>query len=217
MLGGPVSGNDLVVAAGRAGVRDPRVLKALAAVDRSGFVPAEHAAVAQRDVPVRIPHEQVTTQPSLSARMIEGLSLAGGERVLEVGTGYGFQTAVLAALCHEVRSVERWPDLAETARDNLAAARVHNVQVAVGDGGEGLPADAPYDAVLVSAAAPDVPPPLIAQLAVGGRLVQPIGHGGHERVTRFEKRRDGRLEATGVLTGAHFVRLYGRHGFPAWR
>jgi protein-L-isoaspartate(D-aspartate) O-methyltransferase len=184
------------------------------AIDRAQFVPAEHVAAAHRDIPIPIPHEQVTTQPSLVARMVEGLALTGAERVLEVGTGYGFQTAVLARLCNQVHSVERWPDLAEAARASLAAAGVTNAQVVVGDGGEGNPQRAPYDAIVVSAASPRVPPPLAEQLALAGRLVQPIGHGGQERVTLFQKRADGRLEARGVLTGAHFVRLYGRYGFP---
>jgi protein-L-isoaspartate(D-aspartate) O-methyltransferase len=215
MLDGPLSEEDLVVAARRAGVRDPRVLGALSAVDRSGFVPRRHVALAHRDVPVPIPHDQVTTQPSLTARMLEGLALRGTERVLEVGTGYGFQTALLAALCREVWSVEHWPDLAGAARDHLAAAGVGNVRIVVGDGGEGLPVPAPYHAILVSAAAPEVPGPLARQLAPGGRLVQPIGRGGHERVTLFEKGASGGLRALRVLTGAHFVPLRGRHGL--WR
>jgi protein-L-isoaspartate(D-aspartate) O-methyltransferase len=217
MLGEPLSGEALAVAARRAGVRDPRVLGALAAVDRTGFVPSQHAALADRDVPVPIPHDQVTTQPSLSARMIEGLDLVGTERVLEVGTGYGFQTAVLAALSREVYSVERWPDLADAAREHLAARGVGNVRVFVGDGSQGLPDGAPYQAILVSAASPQVPPPLVAQLAPDGRLVQPIGLGGHERVTLFRGAGRGRLEAVRVLTGAHFVPLRGRHGLTAWR
>jgi protein-L-isoaspartate(D-aspartate) O-methyltransferase len=212
MLDGPLSEHDLVAAARRARVRDPRVLGALRSVDRSGFVPRRHAALAHRDVPVPIPHDQVTTQPSLTARMLEGLGLRGSERVLEVGTGYGFQTALLAALCREVWSVERWPDLAGAARDHLAYAGVANVRVVVGDGGEGLPVAAPYDAILLSAAAPEVPGPLARQLAPGGRLVQPIGRGGHERVTLFEKGARGELRALRVLTGAHFVPLRGRHG-----
>jgi protein-L-isoaspartate(D-aspartate) O-methyltransferase len=171
MLDGPLSEQDLVVAARSAGVRDPRVLRALSAVDRVGFVPRRHASLAHRDVPVPIPHDQVTTQPSLTARMLEGLALRGPERVLEVGTGYGFQTAVLAALCRR-----------------------------------------PYQAILVSAAAPVVPRPLVAQLAPHGRLVQPIGHGGHERVTLFRKGSSERLQAVRVLTGAHFVPLHRRHG-----
>ena len=212
MLNGPLSEEDLVVAARCAGVRDPRVLGALSAVDRARFVPRRHVALAHRDVPVPIPHDQVTTQPSLTARMLEGLALRGSERVLEVGTGYGYQTALLAALCREVWTVERWPDLAGAAREHLATAGVENVRIVVGDGGEGVPDAAPYQAVLLSAAAPEVPGPLARQLARDGRLVQPIGLGGHERVTLFRKGSKGGVQAVRVLTGAHFVPLHGRHG-----
>jgi protein-L-isoaspartate(D-aspartate) O-methyltransferase len=147
------------------------------------------------------------------ARMVEALGLAGAERVLEVGTGYGFQTAVLARLCGFVWSVERWPDVAETARASLARAGVANAAVVAGDGTAGLPAHAPYDAVLVSAAFPAVPPPLAEQLTPGGRLVQPIGPGGADEVVRFE-RGPGGLRRLGTVTLAHFVKLHGRHAYP---
>src|SRR5919108_4108441 len=124
----------LVEAASRSGVRDPRVLKALEAVPRRAYVPPELAGLAYEDTPIPIPHRQVTTQPSLVARMVEGLSLTGVERVLEVGTGYGWQTALLARLAREVWSVERWADLAATARTNLAGGGVDNTRVLVGDG-----------------------------------------------------------------------------------
>ena len=162
------------------------------------------------DVPIPIPHDQVTTQPSLSARMIEALALTGSERVLEVGTGYGFQTALLAHLAAFVSSVERFPDLAATAQQNLR--RVENVEVVVGDGSLGLPERAPFDAILVSAAFPTVPAPLAEQLGDGGRLVQPIGRGGAEDVLLFEKHGDA-VERVSFVTGARFVRLYGEHGF----
>jgi protein-L-isoaspartate(D-aspartate) O-methyltransferase len=145
--------------------------------------------------------------------MVEALALTGAERVLEVGTGYGWQTALLARLAHEVWSVERWADLAETARRNLIRNGVENAAVVVGDGTEGLPAQAPFDAILVSAAFLEVPEPLIEQLAAGGRLVQPIGPGGREDVVLFERTVEG-LVARRRLTGAHFVRLVGRRGFP---
>ena len=201
----------LVEAVRRAGVRDERILDALAAVPRASFVPAEHGAQAYRDVPIPIPHGQVTTQPSLSARMIEALALTGSERVLEIGTGYGFQTALLAHLATFVWSVERFADLAGTARRNLEG--IANVEVIAGDGSRGLPERAPFGAILVSAAFPKVPAPLAAQLDDGGRLVQPIGPGGAEDVFLFEKQR-GRVERVCFVTGAHFVRLYGEHGFP---
>ena len=204
---------DLVRSVVAAGVRDPRVLNALRAVPRAGFVPPEVADLAYLDRPLPIPHEQVTTQPSLSAKMIEALDLSGSERVLEVGTGYGFQTALLARLSRSVYSVERFYDVAETALRNLDRHRMENVEVAVGDGTRGLPEQAPYDAILVSAAFTSVPPPLVKQLAPGGRLVQPMGPGGEEEVVLFEKR-EVALVRLRTVTGAHFVRLYGAHAFP---
>ena len=201
----------LVEAARDAGVRDERVLAAIAAVPRAGFVPAKFVGLADFDTPIPIPHAQVTTQPSLVARMVEALSLDWEERVLEIGTGYGWQTALLARLAREVFSVERFEDIAEAALAALGGRE--NVQVVVGDGSDGLPEQAPFDAILVSAAYPSVPTPLAEQVADGGRLVQPLGPGGDEDVVLFEKRR-GALQRIRSLGGAHFVRLHGRHGFP---
>ncbi len=204
---------DLVRAIGAEGVRDPRLLRALRQVPRAGFVPSDLVEGAYLDRPLPIPHGQVTTQPSLVAKMIEALELAGYERVLEIGTGYGFQTALLARLSAFVWSVERWSDVADTARINLVRRGVTNVEVVVGDGTEGLPEHAPYEGILVSAAFPSVPPPLVEQLAPGGRLVQPMGSGGEEAVVLFEKEsRD--LVRRRTITGARFVRLYGTHAFP---
>jgi protein-L-isoaspartate(D-aspartate) O-methyltransferase len=196
------------------GVRDARVLEAIESVPRAAFVPAEEVDRAYRDEPVSIPHGQVTTQPSLVARMLEALGLEGNERVLEVGTGYGFQTALLARLAAEVFSLERVPDLAEAARRNLERQGVVGVEVLVGDGSAGLPERAPFDAIVVSAAFPSVPQPLADQLAPGGRLVQPVGSGGYDEVMVFERGSEG-LERRESVTPAHFVRLYGAHGFPA--
>ena len=195
------------------GIRDPRLLNAIRAVPRAEFVPPGLAGRAYVDEPLPIAHDQVTTQPSLVARMVEALALSGPERVLEIGTGFGWQTALLARLAAEVWSVERWPDLAEEARVRLERIGAANVAVVVGDGSEGLPEQAPYDAILVSAAFPSVPATLPAQLEDGGRLVQPLGHGGDEEVVLFKKE-DGRLVRRGMLTRARFVRLHGSHGFP---
>jgi protein-L-isoaspartate(D-aspartate) O-methyltransferase len=208
-----VTGYPLVAAAALAGVSDSRVLGAVASVPRAGFVPPGFVAEADRDSPIRIPHGQVTTQPSLVAAMVEALTLTGAERVLELGTGYGWQSALLARLAAEVWSIERWDDLAARARLHLARDGAINVTVVVGDGSEGLPEHAPYDAILVSAAFPQVPPPLIAQLAEDGRLVQPIGRGGDEDVVLFRKR-DAALHRVRTVVGARFVPLVGRHGFP---
>jgi protein-L-isoaspartate(D-aspartate) O-methyltransferase len=195
-----------------AGVGDRRVLRAIAQVPRADFVSAGDVGRAYLDEPLPIPHGQVTTQPSLVARMLEALALEGGERVLEVGTGYGFQTALLARLAGEVVSIERFADVAETARQNLERHGAGEVEVVVGDGSAGVPERAPFDAIVVSAAFPSVPQPLIDQLAVGGRLVQPMGPGGQDLVIAFERGPDG-LERRADVTWAHFVKLYGAHGF----
>ncbi len=207
------SSSRLAAAAYVAGVRDERVLEAMAAVPRQAYVPLEDVAAAERDRPLPIGGGQVTTQPSLVALMVEAAGLQGSERVLEVGAGLGYEAAVLAKLAREVWSVERRPELAEAAAANLAAEGVDNAHVVVGDGSEGLPEHAPYDAIVVAAAHPRVPPPLIAQLAPGGRLVHPVGPSGHEDVTLFRRRDDGRLVRVRSIVGAHFVPLRGRHGF----
>jgi protein-L-isoaspartate(D-aspartate) O-methyltransferase len=207
---GPI---ELVRAAQRAGVRNERLLTAIVELPRIGFVPEEYGTSADVDRPVPIPHEQVTTQPSLVAQMVDALALSADDIVLEIGTGYGWQTALLARLAAEVWSVERFADLTDTARANLDAHGVANAHVVVGDGTLGLPEHAPYDAIIVSAAFPQVPQPLFDQLAEGGRLVQPIGRGGGEKVVLFTKR-EGAPVSVRVLTGARFVRLVGDFGFP---
>jgi protein-L-isoaspartate(D-aspartate) O-methyltransferase len=207
------SPEDLVGALHARGIRDHRVVAAFRAVPRGRFVPPAAAELAYLDQPIQIPHGQVTTQPSLVARMVEALGLTGTERVLEVGTGLGFQAAILARLALRVVSVERFADLAEQARVNLRAAGLGGVTVVVGDGTLGVPEHAPYQAIVVAAAAPRVPAPLVEQLAPGGRLVHPVGPGGQELVTAFHKEAD-RLVADARLTGAYFVPLVGAHGAP---
>lgn len=206
------SNEDLVRTLAATGMRDQRVLDAVRKVPRHEFVPPRSRRRAYEDVPLPIPHDQVTTQPSLTAKMIEALALRGAERVLEIGTGHGFQAALLATLAAEVWSVERWPDLATAARANLARCGIDNAHVVVGDGTDGLPDQAPFEAIVVSAAFTRVPAPLAQQLATGGRLVQPIGPGGREEVALFVAE-EGRLRRVALVTAAHFVRLVGRHAF----
>jgi protein-L-isoaspartate(D-aspartate) O-methyltransferase len=204
---------DLVRTITDEGVRDPRLLEALRAVPRASFVPANLAKQAYEDKPLPIPRDQVTTQPSLVARMVEALGLAGSERVLEIGAGYAWQTALLARLGGFVWAVERFGDVADAARENLARFGVTNAEVVEGDGTEGLPEHAPYDAILVAAAFPSVPGPLEEQLAAGGRLVQPVGPGGREEVVLFQKSARGLVQRR-TIAWARFVRLHGAHAFP---
>lgn len=202
----------LVQAALRSGVRDERLLAAIAEVPRAAFVPTKLARVAYLDEPVPISHGQVTTQPSLVAQMVEALALGGEEKVLEVGTGYGWQTALLASLTRQVWSIELWEDMSVAARDALAAHGIANVGLVVGDGTLGIPEQAPFDAIILTAAFGEVPRPLVDELVSGGRLVQPIGPGGAEEVILFLKDENG-LAPQRRLTGARFVRLYGEHGY----
>ncbi|WP_406674654.1 protein-L-isoaspartate(D-aspartate) O-methyltransferase [Nonomuraea sp. N2-4H] len=197
---------DLVVAAEEVGVRDLRLLAAIAATPRELFVPPRSVARAYADEPIPLAHGQPTSQPSLVAQMIDALRLSGGETVLEIGTGYGYQTALLARLAWRVYSVERLPDLAAHARANLAAAGITGVEVLVGDGTAGLPEHAPYEGIIVSAAAPEVPAPLAEQLAEGGRLIMPVMGQIADIVTLFTKRR-GRLAQIREVTPASFVPL----------
>jgi protein-L-isoaspartate(D-aspartate) O-methyltransferase len=209
----PGSPEALLRAAQAQGVRDPRVLDAFRRIRREQFVPSERVVEAYRDHPIPIPHGQVTTQPSLVAQMVGALRLDGHERVLEVGTGLGFQTAILAVLARQTFSVERFPDLAELARRNLDHAGVEGATIVVGDGTLGLPDRAPFHGIVISAAAPAVPEPLASQLADGGRLVHPLGIGGNEMVTVYRKEGQDLVRERGVVP-AHFVRLVGRHGLP---
>jgi protein-L-isoaspartate(D-aspartate) O-methyltransferase len=151
------------------GIRDRRVLAAFREVRRARLVPPRPPAQAYLDEPIRIPHGQVTTQPSLIASMVVALGLTGTERVLEIGTGLGFQTAILARLAGEVISVERFPALAEQAWANLAAAGLGHVTVVVGDGTLGISDYAPYQTIVVSAASPSVPAPLVGAHGIGSR------------------------------------------------
>lgn len=200
-----------VRAARMIGVSDERVLAAVARVPRASFVADEYVDDADEDRPLAIGHGQTTSQPSLIAAMVACLDIGPDDTVLEVGSGYGYQTALLSLLARHVYSVEIIGDLAIHAQRNLRTFGAANVDVVVGDGSLGLPAFAPYNAIIVCAAFPDIPPPLAEQLAEHGRIVQPIGPGGFEQVMVFEKQ-DGVLKSLGMVTLASFVRLTGKYG-----
>ncbi len=157
------------------GVTAPRVITAMLRIPRERFVPEAERDLAYADRPVIIGHEQTISQPFIVAYMIEALSLKGGEKVLEVGAGSGYAAAILAEMGMKVFAIERIEELVEQARANLKAADYDTVNLICGDGSKGWPAEAPFDAILVSAGAVKIPAPLIDQLAIGGRMVIPVG------------------------------------------
>jgi protein-L-isoaspartate(D-aspartate) O-methyltransferase len=195
----------------RKGIRDLAVLRAVRMVPRHLFVPESVRHRAYDDAALPIGSSQTISQPWVQARYLELLSLTGRERVLEVGTGSGYQTALLAMLCDAVFSVERISGLAQRAREALAAAGIRNVTVLVGDGTLGWRPFAPYDAILVAAASPEIPAPLVEQLAPGGRMVIPLGDRANQTLTLV--RREGDQLRTTTVADVRFVPLLGEFGF----
>ena len=195
----------------RQGVTDERVLAAMAVVPRELFVPAKLRASAYDDAALPIGCGATISQPAMVARICEELRLDGDERVLDVGTGSGYQAAVLAELAAEVVGIERVPELAERARAALAAAGYAAVDVRTGDGTLGVPDRAPFDAVAVAAAAPRPPAALVAQLAPGGRLVVPVGSRRDQRLEVVVRSEDGPRVVRS--TPCRFVPLVGAEGF----
>jgi len=186
---------------------DPRVMAAMAAVPRHLFVPEQEERYAYANGPLPIGHGQTISQPYIVALMTDLLECGPEDRVLEVGTGSGYQAAVLSLVVGRVYSVEIIGALAAEASARLARLGYHNLEVRHGDGGEGWPEHAPFDGILVTAAAPAVPPALIEQLAPGARLVIPVGpRYGHQRLLTVERRPDGSLERRDIL-GVAFVPL----------
>ncbi len=184
------------------GISDPRVLHAMEAVPRHLFVSPEREHEAYGDYPLPIGYGQTISQPYIVALMTELLELKDTDKVLEIGTGSGYQAAILSLLAKEVYTLERIPALADAARERLRRLGYHNVHVRVGDGYHGWPEHAPYDAIMLTCAAEDVPPPLIAQLRDGGRLVAPVGapHGFQHLILLSKKGREvSRREVTGVV------------------
>jgi protein-L-isoaspartate(D-aspartate) O-methyltransferase len=159
----------------RRGISDEKVLAAMGAVPREAFVSSDLRAEAYEDCPLPIGEGQTISQPFIVALMIEAAELKPGDRVLEIGAGCGYAAAVMGRIAGQVFGIERHPALGAAARDNLAALGIGNVTIIVGDGTKGLPGEAPFDAIIVSAGGPDIPPALKAQLLIGGRLVIPVG------------------------------------------
>ena len=194
------------------GIRDERVLSAMAAVPRHSFVPADRIADSYADSPLPIGEGQTISQPFMVAAMASALMLQGDERVLEIGAGSGYQAAVLSLLARQVIAVEARPRLAAIARERLRLLGYENVRIEEADGSMGFPESAPYDAILVSAAAPAIPQPLFDQLAEGGRIAIPIGNTDAQQVIRLAKH-DGQAIRED-LYHCRFVPLIGRHGWP---
>jgi protein-L-isoaspartate(D-aspartate) O-methyltransferase len=192
------------------GIEDPRVLQAMRAVPRHRFVPPELQDDAYEDKPLPIGSRQTISQPYIVACMTALLRLTPTDTVLEVGTGSGYQAAVLARLARHVFTVECIPALAQAAAERLRTLGIENVEVIPGDGGAGLLEHAPFSAILVSAAAPRVPQPLLSQLADGGRLIAPIGPRHHQHLQRWEKQ--NRRCKHKNLTAVRFVPLTGKWG-----
>ncbi|MFA5613910.1 MAG: protein-L-isoaspartate(D-aspartate) O-methyltransferase [Methanoculleus sp.] len=193
------------------GIRGERVLAAMRKVPRHLFVPEGLEQSSYEDRPLPIGEEQTISQPYIVAVMTENLELRPESRVLEIGAGSGYQAALLAELAGSVTSVERIESLADRARENLARAGITSVRIVIGDGTEGYPPGAPYDAIIITAASPAVPQPLIDQLAEGGRLVAPIGPRDCQDLVKLVKR-EGRV-ATTSLGGVCFVPLIGVFGW----
>ena len=192
-------------------VTDERVLAAMARVPREVFVPEELRDRAYYDAALPIGAGQTISQPYMVARICEALALAGGEQVLDVGTGSGYQAAVLAELAADVHTIERVPELSERARRNLAEAGYDRVQVHVGDGTLGLPSLAPFDAIAVAAAAPQVPRALYEQLRLRGRLVVPVGRRRGQDLQLVVRSPEGPAIVRSVP--CRFVPLVGEEGF----
>jgi protein-L-isoaspartate(D-aspartate) O-methyltransferase len=187
------------------GIRDERVLSAMERVPRHEFVEPHYRDQAYEDHPLPINAGQTVSQPYIVALMLEILHLDPSSRVLEIGTGSGYQTAILAEICAHVYSVERHPQLADQAQQTLSRLGLNNLTLRVGDGGEGLPEYAPFDAIVVSAAAKQIPVPLFDQLREGGRMIIPVGpHEAQE--LQLVRKRDGKPLIT-LLDGCRFVPL----------
>ena len=193
------------------GIRDPRVIEAMGRMPRHEFIDPGIAAQAYEDRPVAIGFKQTISQPYMVGLMTEALRLTGRERVLEIGTGSGYQTALLCELTKQVYSIERIKDLSNRARKILYRLGYHNFELRIGDGTNGWPEAAPFDVILVAAASPEIPAPLCKQLVLGGRLVIPVGGEETQEIVLARNGKRGIVRET--LSGCRFVKLYGEHGW----
>ncbi len=189
-------------------IKDKRVLAAMARIPRERFVPPESRHSAYEDMPLSIGSEQTISQPFIIALMTEALELTGTEKVLEVGTGSGYQTAILAALAQFVITVERLPALADAAKSTLNNLGYTNIEVHLAEETLGWQKGAPYEAILVTAGAPEVPPDLLAQLAIGGRMVVPVGSRYMQELYKVVRRKEKNVVQD--LGGCRFVPLIGK-------
>jgi len=194
------------------GILNLSILDAMGSVPRHVFVPETVRDLSYEDRALAIGHGQTISQPYMTAIMLQVLALSGTEKVMEIGTGTGYQAALLARLAKQVETVELVPELASQARETLAALGISNVNVHIADGSRGLPGEAPFDAIAVAAGAPDVPPMLLEQLAPNGKLLIPIGDRKQQILTLFQKM-DSQVVRK-PLGGCAFVPLLGVHGWP---
>lgn len=197
----------------RRGITDSRVLAAMAKIPRHLFVPKHLGEQAYGDYPLPIGEDQTISQPYIVALMTQALELKDTDKVLELGAGSGYQAALLGELADQVYTIERLPSLAQAAEQALTALGYTNVQVRVADGTLGWSEEAPFDAMLVTAGSPQIPPPLVEQLAMGGRLVIPVGDSYSQTLTRVRRTPDGLKHE--YLGGCRFVKLIGKHGWEA--
>jgi protein-L-isoaspartate(D-aspartate) O-methyltransferase len=195
------------------GIADVDVLRVMAEIPRERFVPPEHRDRAYADGPLPIGEGQTISQPYIVALMTQLLRVNRDCEVLEVGTGSGYQTAILARLAKKVYTIERLPELSAAASKILSELGIGNVEFHVGDGSYGWPQDRAFDRILITAAVPDFPSPLTVQLAEGGVMIAPIGQSSVQQLTIAEKHHGKLIER--YTTSCRFVRLIGEHGFPA--
>jgi protein-L-isoaspartate(D-aspartate) O-methyltransferase len=196
------------------GIRDERLLAAMSKVPRHEFVSQQNWNEAYADHPIPIAEKQTTSQPYMIAAMVQAAEIKPGDRVLEIGAGSGYQTAVLAEMASQVFAVERYASLTETAQKTLERLGYRNAKIVTGDGSLGLPEAAPFDAIIVSAAAPSIPQALVDQLALGGRLLIPIGEADQQVLQLVQRNADGGTSVR-TLEGCRFVPLIGKQGFVA--